>query len=200
MSSVVVGTMSPEEMIFTFKQKSEESFKDSWSRIYDWHGKTEPKMTLSLLLSSFYFGLALRYRYALDATEGGDFFHCDGDQAFNIIKKLITIYSMPSDFDSSLVSIFARHNTLEAHTACLNNCYSTLREHFDYVPTNFEPSSWFPTVKITISGETFHARCYIMSEFCLMPKDGYESLSLWKLSRGEKKFLLLIMLLYFLLE
>jgi hypothetical protein len=43
------------------------SFKEAWSRIYDCHGKTEPKMTLSLLLSSFYFGLALRYRYALDA-------------------------------------------------------------------------------------------------------------------------------------
>jgi hypothetical protein len=40
-------------MIFTFKQKDEESFKEAWSRIYDWHEKTEPKMTLSLLLSSF---------------------------------------------------------------------------------------------------------------------------------------------------
>jgi hypothetical protein len=54
--------------------------------------------------------------------------------------------------------------------------------------------------KITISGETFHARCDFMSEFCLMPKDVYESLSLWKLSEGEKKFLLLIMPLYFPLE
>jgi hypothetical protein len=70
MSSLVVVTMSPEEMIFSFKQKSEESFKEAWSRIYDWHGKTEPKMTLSLLLSSFYFDLALHYRYALDATAG----------------------------------------------------------------------------------------------------------------------------------
>jgi hypothetical protein len=43
-------------------------------------------MTLSLLLSSFYFGLALRNRYALDATVEGDFLHYDGDQAFNIIK------------------------------------------------------------------------------------------------------------------
>jgi hypothetical protein len=60
--------MSPEEMIFSFKQKSEESFKEAWSRIYDSHGKTEPKMTLNLLLSSFYFGLALRYRYALDVV------------------------------------------------------------------------------------------------------------------------------------
>jgi hypothetical protein len=171
MSSLVVATMSPEEMIFTFKQKSEESFKEAWSRIYYWHGKTEPKMTLSLLLGSFYFGLALHYRYALDTTAGGDFLHCDEDQAFNIIKKLITIYWMPTDFDSSLVSISARLNTLGTHTACLNNCYITLREHFDYVPTNSEPSSWFPTVKITISGETFHARCDSMSECCLMPKD-----------------------------
>jgi hypothetical protein len=94
---------------------------------------------------------------------------------------------MPTDFDSSLVSIFARLNTLETHTACLNNFYSTLREHFDYVPTNSEPSSWFPIVKITISGETFHARCDIMSRFCLMPKDVYESLSLWKLSEGGEE-------------
>jgi hypothetical protein len=187
MSSLVAATMSPEEMIFTFKQKSEESFKEAWSRIYDWHGKTEPKMTLSLLLSSFYFGLTLRYRYALDATVEGDFLHCDGDQAFNIIKKLITIYSMPTDFNSSLVSIFARLNTLETHTACLGNCYSTLCEHFYFVPTNSEPSSWFPTAKITISGETYHARCNIMSEFHLMPKDVYESLSLWKLSEGGEE-------------
>jgi hypothetical protein len=40
--------MSPEEMIFTFKQRSEESFKEAWSRIYDSHSKTEPKMTLGL--------------------------------------------------------------------------------------------------------------------------------------------------------
>jgi hypothetical protein len=46
----------------------------------------------------------------------------------------------------------------------------------------------YPTVKITISGETFHARCDIMSEFCLMPKDVYESLSLWKLSEGGEEF------------
>jgi hypothetical protein len=86
MSSLVSFTMSPEEMIFTFKQKSEESFKEAWSRIYDCHGKTEPKMTLSLLFSSFYFGLALCYRYALNAVAGGDFLHCDGDQAFNVTK------------------------------------------------------------------------------------------------------------------
>jgi hypothetical protein len=105
MSSLDATTMSPEKMIFAFKQKNEESFKEAWSRIYYWHGKTEPRMTLSLLLSCFYFGLALRYRYALDAIAKGDFLHCDGDQAFYIIKKLITIYSMPTSFDNDLVSI-----------------------------------------------------------------------------------------------
>jgi hypothetical protein len=120
----------------------------------------------------------------LDATVEGDFLHCDGHQAFNIIKKLITIYSMPTNFDSSLVCIFNRLDTLETRTTSLNTCYNTLCQHFDYVPTNSEPSSWYPTVKIIIGGETFHAHCDIMSEFCLMLKDVYESLSLWKLSKG----------------
>jgi hypothetical protein len=80
--------MSPEEMIFTFKQRSEESFKEAWSRIYDSHGKTKPKMILGLLLSSFYFGLVLCDRYALDAIAGGDFLHCDGDQDFKCHKKV----------------------------------------------------------------------------------------------------------------
>jgi hypothetical protein len=82
------------------------------------------------------------------------------------------------------VSIFARLNTLEANTTCLKECYGMLREHHDYVPINSEPSGWFPTVKVTINTETFHARCDIMSEFCLMPKDVYESLNLWGLSEG----------------
>jgi hypothetical protein len=123
----------------------------------------------------------------LDDTAGGDFLHCDGDQAFNIIKMLIAIYSLPSDFDSSLVSIFARLNTLETQAACLKDCYGTLREHHDYVPINSKPSSWFRMVKITINGETFHARFDIMSEFCLMPKHVYESLNLWKLSEGGEE-------------
>jgi hypothetical protein len=178
MSSLDATTMSPDEMIFAFKQKNEETFKEAWSRIYDWHGKTKSTMTLSLLLSCFYFGLALHYRYTLDATAEGDFLYCVGDQAFNIIKKLITIYSIPTSFDNDLVNIFNRLNTLETHTACLNNCYNTLCQHFDYVPANSEPSSWYPTIKITIAGETFHARCDIMSEFYLIPKDFYESLSL----------------------
>jgi hypothetical protein len=42
-------------------------------------------------------------------------------------------------------------------------------------------------VKITINGETFHAHCDIVSEFCFMPKDVYESLSLWKLSDGGEE-------------
>jgi hypothetical protein len=102
MSSPVPITISPEEMIFTLKQGSEESFKEAWSIIYDSHGKTEPKMTLGLLLSRFYFGLVLCYRYALDAVAGGDFLHCDGNQAFNVIKMLIAIYSSPNKFDSPL--------------------------------------------------------------------------------------------------
>jgi hypothetical protein len=166
-------------MIFTFKQRSEESFKEACSRIYDSNGKTEPKMTLGLLLSSFYFGLILCYRYALDAVAGGDFLHCDGDQAFNVIKKLIAIDSSPCNFDSSLVSIYARLNTLETSITCLKECYSMLRERLDFVPINSEPSRWFPTVKVAINGETFHARCDVMTEFCLMPKDIYESLNLW---------------------
>jgi hypothetical protein len=42
-------------------------------------------------------------------------------------------------------------------------------------------------VKVIINGETFHARCNIMSEFCLMPKDVYESLNLWRLSEGGEE-------------
>jgi hypothetical protein len=74
------------------------------------------------------------------------------------------------------VSIYARLNTLEISTTRLKECYSMLREHLDFAPINFEPSRWFPTVKVAINGETFRARCDIMSEFCLMPKDIYESL------------------------
>jgi hypothetical protein len=126
MSSLDATTMSPKEMIFAFKQKNDESFKEAWSRIYGWHGKTEPRMTLSLLLSCFYFGLALRYRYALDATAEGDFLHCDGDQAFNIIKKLITIYSMPTSFDNDLVSIFSRLNTdVYARVCSCRQCWAS---------------------------------------------------------------------------
>jgi hypothetical protein len=148
MPSLVPITMSPEEMIFTFKQRSEESFEEAWSRIYDSHGRTEPRMTLGLLISSFYFGLVLSYRYALDAVAGGDFLHCDGDQAFNVIKRMIRIYSSPSKSDSSLVSIFARLNTLEANTTCLKECYGMLHEHHDYVPINSEPSGWFLQLKL----------------------------------------------------
>jgi hypothetical protein len=75
-----------------------------------------------------------------------------------------------------------------------------LHEDHDYVPINSEPLSWFPTVKITMNGETFHARCDIMSEFCLMPKDVYESLNLWKLFEGGEEISLTNMPLYFRLE
>jgi hypothetical protein len=42
-------------------------------------------------------------------------------------------------------------------------------------------------VKFTINGETFHDRCDIMSEFCLILKDVYESLNLWGLSEGGEE-------------
>ena len=82
MSSSVPVTSSPAELVFTFKQVDEESFKDAWSRIFDSYRKAEPQMTLSLLLSNFYFGLMIRYRYALDAVVGGDFLHCNGIKLF----------------------------------------------------------------------------------------------------------------------
>jgi hypothetical protein len=177
--------MSPEKEIFTFKQGSEESFKDAWSRISESYAKTEPKMTLSLLLSSFYFGLVLCYRYAVDAVLGGDFLRYDGDQAFNAIK-MITISSPPiSKIDSALTSISDRLNTLETNISGLKEGYNQIREHYDNVPVNFEPSGWVPSVKLVINGETFHARCDIMSEFCLMPKDIFDSLNLWELSKCE---------------
>ena len=78
MSSVMPVTMSPDEIIFTFKE--------AWERIFDSYSQTEPQMTMSLLLKNFYFGLVLCHRYALDAIVGGDFLHCHGDQAFNAIK------------------------------------------------------------------------------------------------------------------
>ena len=94
MSSSIPITRSPEELIFTSKQGSQKSFKEVWSRIFDSYGKTEPKVTLSLLLSSFYFGLALCYRYALDDVVGGDFLQCDGDQAFNAKKSWLHLLAL----------------------------------------------------------------------------------------------------------
>jgi hypothetical protein len=184
MNSPVVVTLSPEESIFTFKQGGEEGFKEAWSRIFDSYNKTEPKMTLSLLLSNFYFGLILRYRYALDAVVGGDFLHCDGDQAFNAIKKLVASSSSTNNYDPSLVSIYNRLNTLETNVSCLKEGYGRIREHFDYVPINSEPSMWDPTIKVTIDGKNFDARCDIMTEFCLMPESIYKSLTLWGLTKG----------------
>ena len=93
----------------------------------------------------------------------------------------------PSDFDSSIASIYARLNTLETNTTRLKECYSQLREKVDYVATNSEQSSYLSTVKVAIDGQIFDARCDIMSEFCLMPKDIYESLNLWGLSEGGEE-------------
>ena len=40
-------------------------------------------------------------------------------------------------------------------------------------------------MKVVINGETFHARCDIMSEFCLMPSEIYDSLNLWESAKCE---------------
>jgi hypothetical protein len=120
----------------------------------------------------------------LDAVVGGDFLHCNGDQAFNAIKKLVASHSSANNFDSALISIYNRLNTLETSASCLKENYSYVRNRLDQVLVNSEPSKWDPTIKVVIGGETFHANCDIMSEFCLMPKSIYESLTLWGLVEG----------------
>src|SRR5215203_3393340 len=184
MSSSVPVTSSPEELIFIFKQGDEESFKDAWSRIFYAYPKAEPQMTLSLLLSNFYFGLMIRYRYALDALVGGDFLHCNGDQAFNAIKKLVASHDSANNFDSALISIYNRLNTLETSASRLNENYGYIRNHLDQVLVNSEPSLWDPTIKIVIGNQTLHANCDIMTEFCLMPKSIHKSLKLWEFAEG----------------
>ena len=144
-------------------------------------------MTLSLLLSSFCFGLVLCYRYALDSVVGGELLRHDGDQALNAIKKLIATSSSTSKLDPSLASFHARLNTLGTNISSVKEVYNQIRGYYDYVPINFEPSRWIPVVKVVINDEIFYARCDIMSEFCLMPKNIYESLNLWELSeRGRR--------------
>jgi hypothetical protein len=179
--------MTPEEEIFTFKQESEENFKEAWSRISESYSKTDPRMVLSIFLRSFYFGLILCYMYALDAVVGGDFLGCDGDKAYNAIKKMLATHNLPSKIDISIASIHNRLNTLETKLAVLHENHHLLREHLDHVATNSEPSSWLPTMKISINDKAFRAQCDIMSEFCLMPKDICESLNLWGLiDEGEE--------------
>ena len=127
-------------------------------------------MTQSLFLSSFYLGIALCYRYALDGVVGGDFLQCNEDDVVNAIKKLVFTYNLPSKSDSSFVNIFARLNTLETSTSSLKYCYNTLREHHNYVPINSEPSKWLPTVKIAINNETFKLAVISCLNFVLCPK------------------------------
>src|SRR3954463_6882193 len=144
-------------------------------------------MSLSLVIDSFYRGIALRYRYALDAVAEKHFLLCTEDEAFDAIKKLIMIYGTPGKSDCSFKNIFARLNTLETGIASMNSCYHTLRAYHDYIPINSEPSKWFPTIKVSINTTLFDARCDIMSGFCLMSKDIYDSLSLWGLTEGGEE-------------
>src|SRR3954463_8989455 len=144
-------------------------------------------MSLSLVIDSFYRGIALRYRYALDAVAEKDFLLCTKDEAFDAVRKLIMIYGTPGKSNSSFINIFARLNTLETSIAAMNSCYHTLRAYHDYVPIISEPSKWFPTIKVSINTTLFDARCDIMSEFCLMSKDIFDSLSLWGLIEGGEE-------------
>ena len=124
MSSSAPNIMSPEEEVFTFKQGSGESFGDAWSRISESYVKTEPKMALSLFLSSFYFGLLLCYRYALDAVVGGDFLRYDGDQAFNAIKNLIAASaSSNKKIESAFENIHSRLESLESELASFKETF-----------------------------------------------------------------------------
>ena len=139
-------------------------------------------MALSLFLSSFYFGLLLCYRYALDAVVGGDFLRYDGDQAFNAIKKLIAASaSSNKKIESAFENIHSRLESLESDLASFNETFKL----FESVPMPFEPSGWVPSLKISIDGTIFYAHCDIKSEFCLMPKRIYDSLNLYELSKSE---------------
>ena len=176
MTSPVPFIMSSEEEVLTFKQGSGESFGDAWSRISESYVKTEPKMTLSVYLSSFYFGLLLCYRYALDAIVGGDFLHYDGDQAFNAIKKLIAASTSSNEkIESTFENMRSRLESLESELASFRETFKLLES----VPIPFKPSGWVPSLKISIDGTIFHAHCDIGSEFCLMPKRIYDSLNLY---------------------
>ena len=88
---------------------------------------------------------------------------------------MITISSPPiTKIDLPLTSISDRLNTLETNISGIKEGYNQICEHYDNVPVNFEPSRWVLSVKVVINGETFHSRCDIMSEFCLMPKNIYD--------------------------
>ena len=111
------------------------------------------------------------------------------ESTIEIIKESVEKGSRIKEFDAFIDylimrSISSYSNKLTNVLFTLKDCYNTLREHHNYVPINFEPSKWLPTVKIEINTETFQARCDIMSEFCLMPKDIYKSLNTWGLTEG----------------
>ena len=73
MSSSTPFVMSPKAEVLTFKQKGGESLNDAWSRIFNAHEKTEPKLKIGIRLRTFYLGICLCYRLVLDTLVGGDF-------------------------------------------------------------------------------------------------------------------------------
>ena len=170
MSSSEPVTSSPEELVFTFKQGDEESFKDAWSRIFTSYRKTEPQMTLSLLLSNFYFGLMVRYRYALDTLVGGDFLHCNGDQAFNAIKKLVASHDSANNFDSALTSIYSRLNNLEISTSRLNDNYCHVRNRLEQILVNSKLHCGILLLKLLSVIELFMPTVILCLNFALCLK------------------------------
>ena len=149
-------------------------------------------MTLSLLINSFYFGLAVRYRYALDTLVGGDFLQCNGDESFNAIKKILAANGTPHSVDKTFASIMTRLSNLELTTQNLNECYLRLRREVNDVGKCAEPSNWFPIIRVEINAKKFNARCDITTEPCLMPKSIYDSLNLWGAIEGGEEITLQI--------
>ena len=68
------------------------------------------------------------------------------------------------------MSIHARLNTLEINISCLKEVYNQIREYYDYVPINFEPSGWIPVIKVTISGKIFMLVVILCLNFVLYLK------------------------------
>lgn len=193
MSSSTPFVMTPEVEVITFKQGSGESFKDAWARILESYGKTEPRITMSMLLSSFYFGFILCYRYALDAIAGGYFLRHNGDQAFNAIKSLVASSSSTSNKEeSTLENIASRLENLELNMTSMGSIENMVKELHEgslykvpkFIYGDNKPVDWIPSIKIEINDIKFRAICDIATQFSLMPESIYDSLNLWELSNS----------------
>ena len=146
MSNPLPLKMTPEDEVFTFRQGSGETFKDAWARIMRSYEKTEPRITLSILLSNFYFGLMLCYRYALDTIVGGDFLRHNGDQAFNAIKSLIATSSSDNKIESTFENIANKLDALYKNISSMKGIGSMVQELHESA-FNRAPRNYFGTRK-----------------------------------------------------